>query len=119
LRPERILEACESSALRQTLDRLDLCSVGLDGEHQTASDELAIHAHGARAADAVLAADMRAREAELVAKEVDQVLPRLHVTRDRGSVHGEGELHARASTSVPTTRASNTPARCRRRADEP
>jgi len=112
-------ELCERAAPGQALDRLDLHPFGLNGEHQTATDEPAVHAHRARATYAVLAADVRAGEAQLVAKEVDQVLPRLDVTRDQGPVHGEGQFHARASTRVLTTRASNTPARCRRRAGEP
>ena len=76
--------------------------------------------HRARAAHAVLAADVRAGEPELVAEKVDQVLPRPSTSRvDRRAVDGQRDLHERASTSRPTTRASSTRARWRRRAGEP
>ena len=116
---ERVLKMGESPALGQAFDRLDLRALGLDSEHQAATDEAAIHAHGARAAHTVLAADVRPHEPQLVAEEVDQVLPRLDVPRGRRSVHAQRHLHARPSMSLRTTRASSTRARCRRRAGEP
>ena len=50
--------------------------VGLDGEHQARADGLAVELHRARAADAVLAADLRAGQA-LVADEVREQRARL------------------------------------------
>src|SRR5688572_694360 len=43
---------------RKALDRLDLRALDLHGEHQAGALRLAVHEHRARAADAVLAADM-------------------------------------------------------------
>ena len=45
---------------------------------------------------------------QLVAEEVDEVLARLDLARDRRAVDGQRDLHARASTSRLTTRASST-----------
>ena len=59
------------------LDGRDGRPVGLHGEQAAAAHGDAVEEHGARAADAVLAADVRPREAEPVAEEVGQQQPRL------------------------------------------
>ena len=64
----------------ERLDRLHDGGVRLHGEH-AARDGDAVDAHGAAAADAVLAADVRAREPEPVAQEVGEQQPRLDVSR--------------------------------------
>ena len=46
--------------------------VDLDGEQQAGAHRLAVHQHRARAADAVLAADVRAGQPEVVAQRVGQ-----------------------------------------------
>ena len=51
-------------------------AVGLHRQHQAAAHDLAVHAHGAGAAHAVLAADVRAGQAQLLAQEIHQVLAR-------------------------------------------
>ncbi len=70
---ERLLQRAPLEAL----DGLDLEAVGLDGEEQAAAHGDAVEPHGACAADAVLAADVRAGEAERVAQEVAQQEARL------------------------------------------
>ncbi len=73
---ERLLQIGELARVRQALDRVDLAAVRLHREHQAAAHDLAVDAQRARAAHAVLAADVRAGEAQLLAQEVDQVLAR-------------------------------------------
>ena len=116
---EGLLQVGDRAALGEAFDRLHAAAVRLGGEHQTAAHRRAVHAHGARAADAVLAADVRAREPQLVAEEVDEVLARLDLSRHRRAVDGQRDLHEPPSTSRLTTRESSTRARCRRRAGEP
>ena len=83
LRAEGLLELGDRAALGQALDRLDAAAVRLGGQHQAAAHGRAVHAHGARAAHAVLASDVRAGQPELVAEEIDEVLrgPRPRATR--------------------------------------
>src|SRR5262249_15914669 len=119
LRAECLLQMGDGAALGQTLDRLHLAAVGLRGEHQAPADQLAVHAHGARAADAVLAADVRAGEPQLVPEKVHQVLPRLDLPRHRRAVDGPPDLHETFSARRLTTRVRSTGARCRRKAGEP
>jgi tetratricopeptide (TPR) repeat protein len=57
---------------RQTFDRGDLAAVRLHGEEEARPDRLSIEQHGAGAAYPVLATDVSAGEAELVAEEVAQ-----------------------------------------------
>src|SRR5262249_11046418 len=73
-----------------------------------------------RCADrAVLAADVGAGEPELVAQEVDQVLPALDLAGDRRAVDGAIDLHAPAPARRVTTRVRSTRARWRRSAGDP
>ena len=59
---------------RQALDGVHPAAVRLHREHQAAAHDLAVDAHRAGAADAVLAAGVRAGQAEFLAQEIDQVL---------------------------------------------
>jgi hypothetical protein len=111
LRSERVLQIGDRAALGEALDRLHPAAVRLGGEHQTAAHRRAVHAHGARAADAVLAAHVRAREPQLVAEKVDQVLARLDLSGHRRAVDGQRDPHEPPSASRLTTRASSTRAR--------
>ncbi len=54
----------ELARVRQPLDGVDRAAVGLHREHEAAAHDLAVDANGAGAADAVLAADVRAGEAD-------------------------------------------------------
>ena len=53
------------------------CAVGLDGEQDARAHRLAVEQHGAGAAHPVLAADVGAGEAEVVAQEVREQQARL------------------------------------------
>ena len=68
-------------AVGKPFDGADALALGLHGEHQAGSDRLVVENHGACAADAVLAADMRAGEPALVADDIDQRLSRLDPSR--------------------------------------
>ena len=56
-------------------------ALGLRGEHQAGAHRDAVEQHGAGAADAVLAAGMRALEVELVAQAIEQRGARLDLER--------------------------------------
>src|SRR3712207_769863 len=73
--PERLLDGVQLVAGGQALDRGELGSVGLDGEQQAGPDRFTVHQHRAGAAHAVLAADVRAGEAEVLAEEVGERVP--------------------------------------------
>ena len=71
----------------QALDGDDVGAVGLDGEHQARPDRLAVDEDGARAAHAVLAAEVGAGQPEVLAQGVGERLARLdeHPPRRRRS----------------------------------
>ena len=103
---------------RQALDRLDASAVRLDGQQQAAADGLAVHQHGAGPADAVLAADVGARQSKRLAEEIDQRGAHLHRRPAGLAVHDERDVTrlghaARAADSSAVTRARvvKTPAR--------
>ena len=104
---------------RQALDGLDASAVGLDGQQQAAPDGLAVHQHGAGAADAVLAADVGAGQSKRVAKEIDQRGARLHRGPAGLAVHDERDVarlgHAASaaadSSAAARARVVKTPAR--------
>jgi len=56
-----LLQRHHRVAVRDPLQRLDGCAIHLHRQAQTGEHRLAVHAHHARAATAVLAADMRGR----------------------------------------------------------
>ena len=80
---------------RQALDGGDGVSVGLHREHQAGAHRRAVDQHGAGAADAVLAAGMRAGQQQLVAQAVEQARARLDLDRACFSVDGQFNAHAR------------------------
>ncbi len=84
LRPERGLKRCQVAVAGEPFDRLDLGPVDLDREEEARPDSGPVEAHGAGAADAVLAADVRAVQAERVAQEVREEEPRLDLLRGSG-----------------------------------
>ena len=61
---ERLLHPVQPIAVREPLDRRHLVPVGLRGEHEARADERPVEQHRARAALALLARVLRAREAE-------------------------------------------------------
>ena len=83
---------CTGSSLPgvgQVLDGDDLGAVEKDRERQTARHRLAVHQHGAAAAQALPAALARAEQSELRLQHFDHVVMRLHLGRDRPAVEGE------------------------------
>src|SRR5581483_10393064 len=87
---ECLLQVGDLAAVGEALDGDDLGAIGLHGEHQAAAYDGAIDAHRAGPAHAVLAAQVRAREPEIRAQEVDEVL-----------AHGDGAHHRLAVDSQP------------------
>ena len=71
---ERLLHRVQLAAGRQALDGDDLAALGLPGEHQAGADELAVEVDRARAALALLAGVLGARQAEPLAQHVEQAL---------------------------------------------
>jgi hypothetical protein len=57
---------------RESLNRSQVTPVGLHGEHQARSHSRAVHKHGARAAHAMFASDVRTGQLQVVAQEVTQ-----------------------------------------------
>ena len=75
---ERLLQlASAPSRPGQRLDGLDRAALGLDGEHEARAHGLAVEEDVAVAAEAVLAGEVRALQAEVLAEEVGQRPPRL------------------------------------------
>jgi hypothetical protein len=85
---------------------VDLRAVEARRQHQAAAHDLAVHAHRAGAADAVLAAGMGAGQAEIEAQEVDQVRrgSTLRVTRSPLTV---SVMSTRALMRRPPSRAGS------------
>src|SRR5438067_12699251 len=67
----------EVALLRKAFDRFDRRPLGFGGEHYTTINGHAVHADVAGAAVAVIAALFRAGQAQVLAKDLEQALPRL------------------------------------------
>ena len=90
---------------------VDLAAGGLDRQHQARAHRPAVDDDRARAADAVLAADVGAGEVEVIAQEVGQRLARLHRAGARRAVDPHGDVRHR---SLPLARRLSAAA-CRPR----
>src|SRR3954470_20108430 len=88
-------------------------AAGLDGEHETGADRLAVEQHRAGAAYAVLAAHVRARQAAAVPQRVREQGTRLHVELVRLAVHGELRDHAATASARRTASTRTRRVRCR------
>ena len=84
--PERLLQRRQTIGRGEALDGDNALAVGLRGEHQAGAHRLALDQHGAGAAHTVLAADMGAGEADLVAQEVGKIDARLDAAGVFGAV---------------------------------
>ena len=93
--PERLLERVELGAGDHPLDRPDLGSVRLNREHRAGLGALPVDVDRAGAAVARVAADVRAGQAEDVAKQVDEEQPRLDVGIAGLAVDGERDVLGR------------------------
>src|SRR5258708_9170529 len=71
----------------QTFDRVDLGAVKLDRKKKTGAHAVSVHENGAGTANAVFAADMRAGEAERLAKKIGEKQPWLDRALIRGAIH--------------------------------
>jgi hypothetical protein len=75
--PEGLLKRMELSNRRQPFNGGHLRPVCLNGEHETGTDRLAVHHHGASAADTVFAAHVSTGKAQTVAEEIGEQKTRL------------------------------------------
>src|SRR5262249_11476642 len=98
---------------REALDGGDLGAVGLGGEQHAALHRPPVEQYGARAAVAGVAADVRARQIEVVAEEVDEEPARLDLALVALAVHGHPD-RLPAHAAFRTAGAARTSARCRR-----
>src|SRR5579863_5500012 len=76
-RAERLLQIGNHPGIRDALDGFDIGTIALHGKDEAAANHLPVDLYRAGAADAVLAADMAAGQAEIVAQEIDQRFARL------------------------------------------
>jgi hypothetical protein len=77
--------------LAQALDRVDRCSVRLNGQDRARLHGAAVEVYGARAALGRVATDMRARDAEVIPQEVHEQLPRLNLSLPPRPVDSNGD----------------------------
>src|SRR5207253_10089088 len=115
----------DPAGLRKPLDRLDRTAIHLHGERQAGTNDLAANTHRARAADAMLAADMGASQLQMLAQKIREIEPRQHLRLDAFTIDREQDRdlsrHAlppkwrsgRCSSEA-THRPSSTFAKCRR-----
>ena len=103
--PEGLLQRGQRTAAGERLDRVDAAPVRLHGEEAAAAHGDPVQEDRARAADAVLAADVRPGEPQTVAEEVGQQEPRLDGLAHRAAVHGELDLDHDARSIARVVRA--------------
>ena len=121
MRDERALQRMQRAVLRQSLDGADLLALRLHREHQARAHRLVADDDGAGAADAVLAADVRAGQPAILADRVDQRLARLDADVVLAAVDGEREvdffghvqIHARQLARRPPRASSRSRAQSR------
>src|SRR5712691_8336103 len=119
---EAVLQhAHRTVGLRETLDGGDTVAVRLHRVHEARPYRLPVEHHRARAAYAVLAADVRAGEAKVFAQPVHQRQARRHLGRSPLAVDFDGNGVKRLahwflalSRASRSTWPASTPARCRR-----
>src|SRR5262249_11100378 len=88
---EGLLLGTERRAVRQRLHGPHLGAVDEGREVEAAGDRVAVHQHGAAAAHALAAALARAHQVELALQDLDEVMVRLDLGRDRLAVEGEAD----------------------------
>src|SRR5204863_9758251 len=95
---EGLAQAGHGGVVVEALDGADMRAVAGHRIGDAGAGDLAVDLHRAGAADAVLAAEVRAGEQELLAQEIGQVRARGHVDLDDLAVDGEGDARHAAST---------------------
>src|SRR3954453_21177843 len=78
---EGLLHGVQFVAVGETFDRSDALALRLDREHQAGSYRIIVEDHRARAADAVLATDMRPGQPAFVADDIGERFSRLDPDR--------------------------------------
>ena len=129
---ERLLHRVQLPVLGEPLDRRHLAPVRLDGEHRARLDRLAVEQDRAGAARRRVAADVRPGQAEALAQDVDEELPRLDlelvpraVDRDRDLSHDfppsrlNSPMNCRQIAPSPSRQAADRLRLCRRRPPRP
>ena len=96
--PSETNARCKRMAPFETLDRDHLAPAHLSERDQARVDRLAVQQDGARAALALAAAFLGARQAAVLAQDVEQALHRMRADVDRLAVHCES--HDAISTSL-------------------
>jgi hypothetical protein len=71
----------------------ELRAIGLHRKHQTSTDGFIVQEHGACAADAMLTADVGAREPQIIANKIHQKLARFRLASVLASI----DCHANGS----------------------
>src|SRR5690242_4421813 len=103
--PEALLDRAELAVASQALDRRNLGALGLHREQEARAHCLAIEQNGARAAYAVLAADVGAGEREILAEVIAEQLPRLDRAVIEDAIDRDGQvLFARHLLTLPSIR---------------
>jgi UDP-N-acetylglucosamine enolpyruvyl transferase len=90
---ERRLQGGQAAVRCQAFDRHDPRAVGLNREHETGSDRIAIDDNSAGAAYAVFAGDMRASLAQIMAQVVSQANTNRNVCFYGVSIKFKGYIH--------------------------
>ena len=93
------LQRAQRVVVRETLDGDDAAAFGLHRQHQTGADRSPVDNDRARAADAVLAAEMRAGEPQFLPQAIGEMHPRLDI--DRHGLAVEPELHPHHALPFP------------------
>src|SRR5262249_1592062 len=88
------LDGMELAVLLQPFDGRDLPAVRLHRQHGAGLHRRPVQQHRARAAVRGVAADVRAREAEVLAQQVHEQQARLDVGLSRGAVDRDGDVMA-------------------------
>ena len=76
---ERLLQRRQLVGVGEALDGLDVGAVDLHRQHQAGAHRRAVDDHRAGAADAMLAADVRAGQSERVAQKIAEMRARFDV----------------------------------------
>src|SRR5207247_8359009 len=92
---ERLLHPVQPPVLREPFHGDDVVAVRLRGEDEARADEPAVEEHRARAALALLARVLRARQAEPLAEREEQALALPDLRLVRLAVDPEPDVHAR------------------------
>jgi hypothetical protein len=88
--PKSFLHGMQHAVLCQPLDRGHLGALGLQRQRGAALHRFAVDMHDAGAALAGVAAHMRAGQAQMIAKELNEQGPGFHFPRNGLAVHRHG-----------------------------